>query len=135
MSFFQWNESLSVGISQIDQQHKKLVELVNQLFTAMSEGKGNDVLDKVLAELVGYTRSHFSTEERLMQQHGYPALAAHQSEHKAFTDKVGVMVSEFKSGKVALSNKVSAFLRDWLKGHIMGTDKKYAPFLQEKGVR
>jgi hemerythrin len=135
MAFVQWDQKLSVGINQIDMQHKKLVSMVNEMYEAMSQGKGNDVVGKVLDDLITYTRTHFATEEKLMQANGYPDYAAHKALHDQLTKQAGQMQADFKSGKAALSTKVAAFLKDWLVNHIMGTDQKYAPFLQGKGVK
>ncbi len=135
MAFVQWDQKLSVGIMQIDTQHKKLVSMVNEMYQAMSEGKGNDVVGKVLNDLIAYTRTHFAAEEKLMQTHGYPDFVVHKALHDQLTKQVGQMQADFKAGKVALSTKVAAFLKDWLVKHIMGTDQKYAPYLHGKGVK
>lgn len=74
---FQFEQSLSVGISEIDGQHKQLINLINQLHEAMSSGKGKDVFGKTLDELVKYTVYHFGTEERYMQRFGYENYATH----------------------------------------------------------
>lgn len=135
MAYIQWDQKLSVGIAQIDMQHKKLVGMVNDMYQAMSEGKGNEALGNVLKELVTYTRTHFAAEEKLMQMHEYPDFPAHKAVHDQMTKKVMELQSDFSAGKVALSTKVTAFLKDWLVKHIMGTDMKYAPYLQGKGVK
>lgn len=135
MAFVQWDQKLSVGIAQIDMQHKKLVSMINEMYQAMSEGKGNDVVGKVVNDLIAYTRTHFATEEKLMQTNGYPDFNAHKALHDQLTKQVVQIQDDFKAGKVALSTKVAAFLKDWLVKHIMGTDQKYAPFLQGKGVK
>lgn len=135
MAYIQWDQKLSVGIAQIDMQHKKLVSMINEMYQAMSEGKGNDVMGKVLNDLVTYTRTHFATEEKLMQSNAYPDFAAHKAVHDKLTAQVGQMQTDFQAGKVALSTKVTSFLKDWLVKHIMGTDQKYVPFLHGKGVK
>jgi hemerythrin len=135
MAYIQWDQKLSVGIAQIDMQHQKLVGMVNDMYQAMSEGKGNDALGIVLKELITYTRTHFAAEEKLMQMHGYPDLAGHKAQHDQLTKQVMDLQNDFSAGKVALSTKVAAFLKEWLVNHIMGSDKKYAPYLQSKGVK
>lgn len=135
MAFFQWNDQLSVKIAQIDMQHKKLVDMVNEMFEAMQAGKGKDVLGKILAELIQYTRTHFATEERLMQTHGYQDFAAHKKEHDDLAKQVLDLESKFKAGEPVMSSSVGTFLKGWLVNHIKGTDMKYAPFLNSKGVR
>lgn len=73
MSLFAWNEKYSVNIQEIDDQHKRLIGLVSQLHGAMQQGKGKEVMDKILKELIQYTRTHFAAEERIMKVNGYPS--------------------------------------------------------------
>ena len=135
MTYFAWNEKYSVHIREIDEQHKKLVSLVNELFEAMQAGKGKDVLGKVLSGLVTYTKSHFATEERLMRDHGYDEYLVHKQVHDSLTKKVLELNAQFQSGQTALTIQVSNFLKDWLTNHILGTDKKYSALLNRKGVK
>ena len=132
---FTWEDSFSVNIGVIDMQHKKLVSMVNDLHQAMMEGSGKDKLGSILSNLVGYTRGHFTTEERLMRTHAYPDFLAHKSEHEHLTRTVMDFQRRFLSNEVGLSVEVMEFLRDWLVKHILGSDKKYSPFLIAKGVR
>ncbi len=134
MAFFPWDPSYSVGIAKIDEQHKKLFALVNELYEAMHAGKAADIIGKVFASLLDYTRTHFADEERLLSVNGYSDLAAHKKLHEDLTKQVADLADKFKQTGVAPSIQVSSFLRDWLKNHILGTDKKYAPFLNAKGV-
>ena len=89
----------------------------------------------ILGSLVSYTKAHFSTEEQLLQLHGYPDLAAHKVQHKKFTDQVSDFQRQFSEGTLTLSIDVMNFLKDWLKNHILGTDKKYTSFLHGRGVQ
>ncbi len=130
-----WGPSLSVGLDSIDEQHKKLVDLVNKLFFAMSDGKASDILGNIFGELVTYTKTHFAHEEQLFAKYKYPDIAKHKEEHKALTDKALALQADFKSGKVSMSREVLQFLKDWLSNHITKEDKKYGPFLKENGVK
>lgn len=134
MPLMTWKDDYSVNIAQIDQQHKKLVDLINQLDEAMSQGKAKEVLGKILNDLVGYCASHFKTEEQLMQANGYPDYAEHKDKHDKMTAKVLSLKSEVATGKKLISLEVMKFLEQWLDKHILGTDKKYGPFLNSKGV-
>ena len=135
MAFFDWKEEYSVGIAQIDEQHRKLVGMVNELYEAMKAGKGNDVLGKVLTELVQYTKTHFATEENLFKLHGYPEAAPHKQQHDELTARAGDLSTKFRNGEPVLSVSVSNSLKDWLQKHICGSDRKYGPFLNSKGVK
>ena len=135
MTFMTWTEKYSTGIMQIDLEHKRLVALVNELYDAMSQGKGDAALGKVLDGLAAYCRTHFLTEERLFQQHGYPDFSEHKGIHDRLTAKVTSMLRDFRVGKGQSTIQTVNFLKDWLNKHILETDQKYAPFLREKGVR
>ena len=135
MTFMAWTEKYSVGIAQIDQEHKKLIALINELYEAMSQGKGNEVQGKVFDGLVAYCRTHFANEEGLMKKYGYPAFPDHKGIHDRLTAKVAGMANDLKAGKAQSVIQTSNFLKDWRNKHILETDQKYAPFLQEKGAR
>lgn len=136
MAFFNWGPEFEVGIMQIDAQHKRLAELVNEMFEAMTQGHGREVLGRILNDLSSYAVTHFKTEEELMQKHGFPGFAEHKAKHDSMTRKVVALKQEHETGKSAvITNKVGKFLRDWLTKHIQGTDKQYAAFLRGKGVR
>jgi hemerythrin len=135
MPLIQWNSSLSVGISLIDSQHQKLVGMINDLDDAMRQGKGKDVLGKLVRGLVAYAVTHFQTEEKYFDQFGYPETAPHKQEHAAFTRKVAEFQAGFEAGTLGLSMQVMNFLSDWLQNHIKGIDKKYSPFLVAQGVK
>lgn len=132
MAFIEWSEKFLTGVKEADEQHRKLVELINELYEAMKQGKGREVLDKILDELVKYADYHFSTEETLMSKYGFPELAAHKKEHENFKVKIKEFLEKKAKGEVTLSIEVMNFLKEWLVKHIMGTDKKYGPFLQQK---
>ena len=130
----EWSSALSVNVKLFDDQHKKLVNMVNQLHDAMKVGKGSEVLGPIFNSLISYTASHFADEERLMQQNGYPDLAKHKAEHTKLTSQVLDLQKQYQANKTALSMPVMSFLKDWLANHIQGEDKKYGPFFNGKGV-
>jgi len=134
MPLISWSNDLSVSIRSIDDQHKKLVSLVNNLHEAMSAGQGQQIMGNILDELVEYTKSHFAIEERLMTANSYPGYLIHKKEHDKLTQQVLDIHREFKSGKPVITIVVMNFLKDWLSQHIKGSDKRYSPFLIGKGV-
>jgi hemerythrin len=135
MSLIKWNDSFSVNVVKIDQEHKKLFEMINDLTDAMKAGKGKDVLGNILDRLISYTASHFQLEEKYFQQVKYPDAAAHKKEHVAFVQKVTDFKREFDEGKVTVSVNILQFLSKWLQNHIKGTDQKYSSFFNEKGIK
>lgn len=134
MALIDWDESLSVNVWAIDLQHKKLVAMINDLHDAMKSGKGKDVLGKILSGLVIYTDTHFKAEEKYFAQFNYPDTAAHMKEHAAFVKKVSDFQHDFEAGRLTVSIDTLYFLRDWLRGHIQGTDKKYSAFFNQNGL-
>lgn len=131
---FEWNPRYSVQIGSIDAQHQTLFQLAEQLYVAMSAGRGKSALARILDRLVQYTTVHFAHEERLMRLHDYPDLAAHKAQHDELTRQVRQFQADFNAGKTTMTVQLMHFLRDWLTGHIAGSDQKYAPFLREKLV-
>ena len=135
MPLMTWTEKLSVGVAVLDEDHKKLVAMLNELYEAMQAGHGKDSLGRILDGLVKYTRFHFAREERFFTQTGYPAAAPHRQEHEALTRQVLDVQRKYAAGAVTtLSLDVMHFLKNWLVNHIQGSDQKYRPHLNEKGI-
>ena len=130
MAFFTWSNDIAVGNSLIDGDHQKLIKLINDFHDAMEQGRGNDVIGKVLNNLVIYTKEHFKREEAEMQRIKYPRFLAHKLQHDKLMDEIGQFQVSFASGKSMLTIKISKFLRDWLLTHIMQTDKLLADALR-----
>jgi hemerythrin-like metal-binding protein len=100
----------------------------------MNAGHGKEVLEKVLAELVDYTKFHFAREEQFFVKTGYGDAATHKNEHDALIKKVLELQARHKKGASTLSMEVMNFLKDWLTQHIQGIDQKYGPHLNAKGI-
>lgn len=124
-----WKDSYSVNVKSIDEQHKKLVSIINELNNAMLYEKGRSVIGKVLKDLVDYTVSHFDYEEKLMEKNGYSDLENHKKIHKDLLKTVGKFYDEFSSGEVEMSKDIMDFLKTWLSEHILGSDKKYSEIM------
>jgi len=135
MAYMSWKNDYSVGVKEIDQQHKKLIDLINALHEAMSKGQARSALGKILGELIAYCSTHFANEERLFAAHGYPDAADHKDKHQKMAAKVQALQQQFDQGKATITMDVMDFLQQWLDKHILGTDKKYGPFLNSKGVQ
>jgi hemerythrin len=130
----QWDDSLSVGIEEIDNQHKKLVRMICDLHEAMRSGQGKSQVESIIKELTNYTVEHFGYEEKLLEQHKYSGYLNHRKEHEKFVDKVVAFGNDFRENRAALTTEIMNFLKDWLVGHIKGIDKKYGPFLNQRGI-
>ncbi len=136
MAIMEWGQTLSVKVKKFDDQHKKLVDLINQLYDAMKAGQGNATLGDVLQSLISYTATHFKDEEQVMQTNGYPDLARHKSEHEKLVKQVLDLQKKFQEQATGgvLTMTVLSFLKEWLVKHIQGEDKKYGVFLNAKGI-
>jgi len=132
---FQWNDRYSVKVYAMDVQHKRLFEIIRELYTAMQSGHGKDVVKGVLDRLIDYTVKHFGAEEKLMDDNKYPSLASHRAEHKILTDKVLAFKTKFDTGTASITPELMSFLQTWLTNHIQTVDQKYSEFLNSKGVR
>lgn len=135
MSLIKWNDSYSVNVVKIDQEHKKLFSMINELTDAMKAGHSKDILGKILDGLISYTASHFQTEEKYFLQVKYPDAVAHKKEHAAFVQKVTEFKKEFDTGRATVSVNILQFLSKWLQSHIKGTDQKYSSFFNENGIK
>ncbi|MBU4234837.1 MAG: bacteriohemerythrin [Proteobacteria bacterium] len=130
-----WSSNLSVNIKLIDDQHKKLVGIINELHKAMKLKKSNNAMGAILDRLADYTVTHFATEEKLFAKYGYPEEKAHVELHRKLVAQVVDIQQKFKSGDAMISMELMSFLKDWLVKHIQGTDKKYSTFLRGHGVK
>lgn len=134
MSIIKWSDDYSVGVKQIDDQHKKLVELINRLFDAMSLGKGREVMASVFEELRKYTTNHFYTEEKLMVVYGYSEYENHKKKHEDLLNQVNELKSKFDNGDMRITLEVIDFLKAWLINHIQKEDQQYREHFAEKGL-
>jgi hemerythrin-like metal-binding protein len=132
--FIEWSSAIDVNVEKFNTQHKGLVDLVNALHDAMVKGKGKEVLESTLSNLVDYTKNHFQDEETAMEKYAYPSLLQHRLEHRKLTDQVLAFQKKYQSGEKYISIEILNFLKNWLINHIMGTDKKYGVYFQEKGI-
>lgn len=131
--FFEWTDAMSVGIAEIDNQHKILVDILNRLFVAVVKRENEQTTIEILDTLVDYTKTHFGLEEQLLQDAKYDAteFAAHQREHRAFIEKISAAASKHLVEGKSVSFEIINFLKHWLQEHILVTDKKYAAALQK----
>jgi len=129
-----WGEDLKLGINSIDEEHKELVRMVNQLHRALKSRTGAKESGRILTELTDYTVSHFAHEEELFAAHDYPDRADHEKIHKDLVEKVIAFKTQFDQGKAGLSMELMDFLTNWLRHHILEKDKAYVAFLKEKNV-
>lgn len=127
-----WDDALSVRIDAIDEQHKKLIDLLNRLHQSKATKGGDATIRKILKELIDYTVYHFAFEEKLFDKYGYKQAVEHKKSHRMLESQVLEFAKAFEAGSASLSADLFLFLRGWLNGHIRGSDRQYAPFLVAK---
>jgi len=130
MALLVWEEELSVGDVQIDDEHKHLFSLMDQLYEAMRSGLPRDEVGRLLDELVRQTEHHFAEEEAFMKKVGYAEFAEHKTEHERLLRDVYEVQSRFHSGAISITVSVSNYLAAWLKDHIKTHDQKLARAIQ-----
>jgi len=135
MTEIQWDDSLSVGVDLIDEQHKLLIQRIKDLSDAVKSSRGATEIGKTLGFMIDYTEFHFSTEEKHMYKLDYPGRDHHKKLHEEFKSTLNEMVTEFEEdGATAqLSEWVNKYLINWLVQHIKSVDTKLSEFLQDKG--
>ncbi|MBF0614840.1 MAG: hemerythrin family protein [Magnetococcales bacterium] len=132
---FTWQSDYSVGITVLDEDHKRLFELIFEMYKSMQKAYGKEDAARILTELQEYTITHFDREEAVMQKHGYPELESHRREHEVMKEKVNHFSAALAANSMEVSKDVVRFLQNWLINHINKTDKAYSAFLTAKGER
>ncbi|MFY9844523.1 MAG: bacteriohemerythrin [Terriglobales bacterium] len=132
---FRWTEKYSVNIAALDNHHKRFFTNINELNDALASGTGGSVTGRILQKLIDHALHHFAAEETLMAEYGFPGTAAHRTEHDRFTQAVAKFLADHRAGKPGVPVSLMLFLQNWLKEHILITDKAYSAFLNDRGVR
>lgn len=136
MNSFKWNKKSSVGVDAMDDDHRKLFEIINNLYDSINRGEQYTKLQKILAEMIQYSRYHFKAEEDLMRKFEYPELRKHVKAHVEYIEKIGEIRKQFKESNSDLITlmKIQDFLGDWWINHIEFIDKKYGVYLKSIGA-
>lgn len=127
----QWSENIAVGIAQIDQQHRELINRINNLFDALLLGRAKDAIYQTMAFLEEYIHEHFTTEERYMRENSYPEYQQHVAQHEHFRAQVQQMKQQLldEGASSALVMDLNRQIVHWLTNHIAVTDKRMAQFI------
>ena len=131
---FYWRDKFSVGVEEIDNQHKKLIDLINELYNAYITKRHADILSDVLDELINYTVYHFDTEEKYFEKFNYSFTDDHIAEHNSFKKKALELKKKFGKHTGVLSSETLLFLQNWISTHILKSDQKYVSCFKEAGL-
>jgi len=135
MSYLPWSDEFSVNIREIDEQHKRLVGMINTLHEALVSGHGKKAQGKIITEMVDYATVHFGTEEKYMRLYKFPGHLNHKAEHDSFSEKAVDLKARVEGKGFILTLGVLNFLKDWLQNHILVTDKQYTSHFNNCGLR
>ena len=135
MPLLTWTEDMKVNVEVLDEEHQRLFVMINELHDAIAAGHDKKALREILDRLMEYTKKHLSREEEMLAAVDYPGLAAHQHEHERMQQRAQNLRERFETGSTKMvSLELKSFLQNWWILHIQGTDKKYGPFLNLKGI-
>jgi len=126
-----WSEILSVGVAEIDEDHRKLVNIFNVLNHSVSEGASPEYLAATLEELINCTVWHFSHEERLMLKYRYAEIDEHKAEHRELIKSAKELQQKLLQADKPVANEHIEFLERWLTEHILTTDLRLGSRLSQ----
>ena len=129
MAIIKWNDSYNLNISIIDEQHKKLVDMINEFYAEIQNKSNSELIGDLIKKMKEYIQFHFKTEEEMLAKTDYNDLLEHKIKHREFVDKVANLEERYLSGKLVLSFEITNFLKDWLITHIQKTDKEYVKYV------
>lgn len=132
MAYLDWKEEFSVGIEEMDTQHKRWIAIINELHDAMKSGQTVKVLSTVLRKMTDYIVIHFKAEEALLEKNKYPDLDKHRKIHEKYALEIHGLVDQFVKGRVLMSIEIMDSLKNWLTSHIKSSDKEYGKFITGK---
>lgn len=126
-----WSNILSIGVEEVDEDHRKLVHIFNELNRAVSDGESPEYLAATLTELINCTVWHFSHEERLMLKYQYKDMAEHQAEHRELIETALELQQQLLQGEQPMADRHIEILERWLTEHILTTDMRLGAFLAQ----
>jgi len=130
-----WAEEYSVGVEELDNQHKRMFTVINELLDAIDTNTTAEHLGNIIDSLIKYKIFHFSTEERYFKEYNYDGAGEHMAKHKEFNDKLTVMKEKFPEYNTEFALELADFLEGWLIDHLMIIDKKYTDCFHAHGLK
>ncbi len=131
----EWEDKFSLGISIIDEEHKKLIGILNKAILAKEHNVNSEEIKEVLREMNDYTLTHFTTEEAYMKAFNYPEYQDHKEEHRVFSTEIIAYTYKVIKGDYQIVNEIIEYLKQWLINHIQVTDKKYIDCFKKNGLK
>lgn len=132
MPIITWSDAYCTGDAVIDDQHRELFALVNELHDAIVVGRGRERIAPTLDRLAAYVTTHFAAEEELMERAGYAGLIVHRGRHRELASHAEKVIADYRAGRAVLTIALSRFLADWIRHHIDGEDKAMIAWFQRR---
>lgn len=133
MALIVWDDSMSIGVQEIDEQHKRLFVLANEVAATLEHGFDKQAIQKDLGVLCNYAVEHFATEEALMDMDAYADYDIHLSEHMQCTSKALDFLEAFSAGKDVDMAEFLQFVTFWIRDHILNVDQGLGTYLRGRG--
>ncbi len=131
----EWDDKYSVNVSLIDEQHKKLFEIINKAIVAKQHSNNPKEIIEILMDMSKYSQEHFETEETYMKEFNYPEYQDHKEEHRHFSTEIIAYHDKVIKGDSQIANEIIEYLKWWLVNHIQVTDRKYIDCFKENGLK
>ncbi len=129
-----WNESMSVNVKVIDEQHKAFIATINELVNCINTIPDKDKITSIITKITNYKLQHFATEERYFKEFNYEGAAEHIAAHHDFNKRVELLLKENVKDPISLAFNLVDFLEDWLIDHLQNMDRKYIKCFNEHGL-
>lgn len=128
MSYIDWTDTLSIRVPEMDNQHRQLVQMLNEFHDAMKAGNGRNTVGPIVTRLINYAKTHLANEEKFLESINYAFINSHKTEHRRLTEQVLDLQAKFNTGDMTVAPKLMNFLRDWLVNHIQKVDRMYGDY-------
>ena len=132
MEKIHWKDEYSLGLEKVDRQHQHMIEIVNKIIEQSGLSDDSELVSETLTEMINYAREHFTDEEVLMQQYGYPDIELHKKQHDYFITTTAELAISFMDNQHTTGDEIAEFLILWLLNHILKSDMKYRDFFKAK---
>lgn len=134
MERLEWSPTFSVGVRSIDEQHRKILGVINGMIASEDTTVRSETISEMLTRLTAYASEHFRTEEQLLSEHGFPGLETQRAEHKEYRHRVGAICHKVMRHEESAPRELLEFIARWWRSHILETDMSYKAFLAARGV-
>jgi len=135
MKQISWNERFSVGVKEIDLQHRGLLDIINQIIDSIEKENEWQTTSTILNSLINYAYNHFATEERYMKEAKYPEFLWHVGLHLEFIRKAFAFSQEISLKGPDIQREMLQYLAGWYSSHVLGIDRQYMENLSAKGIK